>query len=66
MTDHVLFAYSHPFTRTDIERSLVEFETKCRRYENEIYFHKEVLVDSLEGHPMHILTVTAKNAVSAC
>ena len=63
-TDHVLFAYSHPFTRTDIERSIVEFEGKCRRHESLIYFHKEVLVNSLEGHPMHILTVTGNNAVS--
>ena len=24
--DHILFAYAQPFTRTDIERSTVEFE----------------------------------------
>lgn len=24
--DHILFAYSQPFTRTDIERSMIEFE----------------------------------------
>ena len=42
----------------------MEFENKCHRHDNLIYFHKEVLVDSLEGHPMHILTVTGNNAVS--
>ena len=26
-----------------------------------MYFHKEELVKSLEGHPMHYLTVTMKN-----
>lgn len=64
-TDHVLFAYAQPFTRTDIERSILEFEAKCRRLENRVYFHKEVLIESLEGHPMHILTVTGNNAVSS-
>lgn len=27
--DHILFAYSQPFTRTDIERSVDEFERQC-------------------------------------
>lgn len=62
--DHILFAYSQPFTRTDIERSLDEFETQCKTHGESIYFHKEVLIDSLEGHPMHILTVTGNNTRS--
>jgi len=59
--DHILFAYSQPFTRTDIERSIDEFETACQSYGDYIYFHKEVLIESLEGHPMHLLTVTGNN-----
>lgn len=62
--DHILFAYSQPFTRTDIERSITDFETKCQSHGDLIYFHKEVLIDSLEGHPMHILTVTGNNDLS--
>ena len=27
--DHILFAYAQPFTRTDIERSIDEFEEAC-------------------------------------
>ena len=56
--DHILFAYSQPFTRTDIERSIDEFEAKCANLSDKIYCHKEVLVQSLEGHPMHMLTVS--------
>ena len=58
---HILFAYSQPFTRTDIERSIDEFKAKCDAKSNEIYCHKEVLVDSLEGYPMHMLTVSGQN-----
>ena len=62
--DHILFAYAQPFTRTDIERGIDEFGEQCRSHDNQIYFHKEVLIDSLEGHPMHILTVTGNNALA--
>ena len=60
--DHILFAYAQPFTRMDIDRSVSEFEQQCS--DNEIYFHKEVLIESLEGHPMQILTVTGNNGLS--
>ena len=61
--DHVLFAYAQPFTRTDIERSLVDFEAKCAS-QPQVYFHKDILVESLEGHPMHLVTVTGQNEQS--
>lgn len=38
--DHILFAYAQPFTRTDIERSIDEFEVQCAAHEDKIYFHK--------------------------
>ena len=57
--DHILFAYSQPFTRTDIDRSLVDLEEQCKAHGDAIYFHKEVLIRSLEGHPMHMVTLTA-------
>ena len=59
--DHILFAYSQPYTRTDIERSVNEFEQKCLEHGDQIYFHKDVLVSSLEGYPMHMLTVTGNS-----
>ena len=62
--DHILFAYSQPYTRTDIDRSVNEFEQQCKSHGDQIYFHKEVLIDSLEGYPMHILTVTGNNDLS--
>ena len=62
--DHILFAYAQPFTRTDIDRSINDFEARCQSHGGQIYFHKEVLIDSLEGYPMHFLTVTSNNAVS--
>ena len=63
--DHILFAYSQPFTRTDIERSIGVFEVQCKSHGDSIYFHKEVLIDSLEGHPMHLLTVTGNSNIAA-
>ena len=29
-TDYILFAYVHPFTRTDIDLSIADFESKCK------------------------------------
>lgn len=60
-TDHILFAYAQPFTKTDIERSIDIFEGEMRNHNSDIYFHREVLINSLEGNPMHYLTVTWRN-----
>ena len=60
-TDHILFAYSQPFTKTDIDRSIDIFESEMREHNSEVYFHREVLIDSLEGNPMHYLTVSWRN-----
>jgi len=57
-----LFAYVHPFTRTDIEKSVEVFEAKMHAHG--VYCHKEVLIESLEGHPLHMLTVTAQSSDS--
>ena len=35
-----------------------------REHNSEVYFHREVLIDSLEGHPMHYLTVTWRNEMA--
>ena len=61
-TDHILFAYAQPFTRTDIDKGVQQFEVNLKEaFGNEIYFHKQVLVKSLEGHSMEYLTVTLQN-----
>jgi len=59
--DHILLAYAHPFTKTDIDRSIDNFELEMRNHNSEIYFHREVLINSLEGNPMHYITVTWRN-----
>ena len=33
-------------------------------HDDQIYFHKQILIDSLEGFPMHMLTVTGNNGYS--
>ena len=60
-TDHILIAYSQPFTRTDVEKSIDLLESQMKQHAQEVYFHKEVLINSLEGHPMHMLTVTGRS-----
>ena len=61
-TDHILFAYAQPFTRTDIDKGVEQFEVDLRKaFGEEVYYKKEVLVKSLEGYPMHYLTVTMMN-----
>ena len=60
-TDHILFAYSQPYTRTDVEKSIDLFQSSLQQHAKEVYFHKEVLINSLEGHPMHMLTVTGRS-----
>lgn len=56
-TDYILFAFVHPFTLTDIQLSVANFEAKCIAQKG-VYFHKEVLCHSLEGLPMELITVT--------
>ena len=61
-TDHILFAYAQPFTRTDIDRGVEQFEVNLKQaFGDQLYFKKETLVKSLEGYPMHYLTVTMMN-----
>jgi len=55
--DYILFAYAHPFTKTDVDASIDAFELKCKSNPS-VYFHREVLTRSLEGHSMHFMTVT--------
>ena len=58
-TDHILFAYAQPFTRTDIDKGVLQFESDLKRaFGEQLYYKKEVLTKSLEGHPIHYLTVS--------
>lgn len=55
--EKVYFAFCYPFTYNDNKRyidSLSEFI-----YNDHFYFHKEVLIKSLEGRDVHLLTITS-------
>ena len=57
-TDKIMFAYAHPFNKTDIELANIELEETLAKADPDVYFHKETLINSLEGNPMHLITIT--------
>lgn len=54
----MIFAYTYPFNLNDVDLSINEMQTKCLANEN-IYFNKKKLTDSLEGRPMHQITISS-------
>ena len=56
--DVLYFAFTYPYTLEDTERSMeqvrVRFEEK-----GGLYFHKETLIQSIEGRPMDLFTLTS-------
>lgn len=67
-SDDVYFAFFYPFTYTDEQRILDRVASKhqfrratvsSRVPKNRIYFHRELLVRSVEGRRVELLTVTS-------
>lgn len=56
-TDVLYFAFTYPYTYEDANRTISNFQFKCSE-RPDVYFNREVLVKSLEGRPMEIITVT--------
>jgi len=56
--DHILFAYARPYSVTDIELANVQLEQTLAKNDPSVYFHKEVLINSMEGNAMHLITIT--------
>ena len=56
--DYILLAYVHPFNVTDMEISNVQLEQTLKKNDPAVYFHKEVLINSMEGNAMHLITIT--------
>ena len=57
-TDHVIFAYTYPFNLNDVDHSINAVQNKCLA-NDQIYFNKKVLTHSLEGRPMHQITLAS-------
>ena len=62
--DHIMIAYVHPYNVTDMEMANVELEQALRKQDPEVYFHKEVLINSMEGNAMHLITITRQEGWS--
>jgi hypothetical protein len=54
------FAFSYPFS---YEESMKKSEKLEEKYKNsdEIYFHREILSNSIEQRPMELITFTSKD-----
>jgi hypothetical protein len=51
-----VFAYVQPYSLNDIKLSVNQFESQCKKLN--LYFHRQTLTKSLEGHSLELLTVT--------
>lgn len=58
--DTTYFALTFPFSYSDCQSLIDEYEKQFRDNTN-IYFHRELLVNSLEGRRIDLLTITANN-----
>ena len=58
--EFVFFAFSYPFSYEEILAKIDRLETSLADEYN-IYFHKEILYNSCEGRPMHLLTISSKD-----
>jgi hypothetical protein len=60
----MLFAYSYPFSLNDIDHSIRRVQNKFLASDY-AYFNKKTLVNSVEGRPMHMLTLASQDAFLA-
>ena len=57
-SDHIIFAYTYPFNCNDVEHSIDEVQNKCLANDN-VYFNKKILTNSLEGRPMYQIALSS-------
>ena len=61
-SDYIFVAYSYPYTFNDVLYSIREVEEKCQANDL-VHFESRELVKSLEGRPLHMLTICSKKAL---
>jgi len=61
-TDYIFVSYAYPYTFKDYLYSIKEIKEKCASNEA-IHFESRELVRSLEGRPVHLLTICSKRAL---
>lgn len=69
----MFFAFTYPYTYTDLQRSLDNLEAlhdqhstdKDSLEEDKIYFHREVVTHSLEGRHLDVVTISSRHGVLA-
>ncbi|EFA12270.1 cytosolic carboxypeptidase-like protein 5 isoform X1 [Tribolium castaneum] len=62
------FAFTYPFSYTDLQKLLtnidLKFENFTANYEDDIYYHKEVVCRSLGGRDIHLLTISSYHGIT--
>lgn len=61
--DVTYFAYTYPFSFSDITRKLDEMQAKLVNRKN-VYFHRETLTYSVEGRKQEMVTVSSMDKIS--
>lgn len=59
----VFLAFFYPWSNTDNDRFLNNIEEKCKE-QDDIYFKRSTIINSLEGRPVDFLTITSKKYIT--
>jgi len=67
------FAFTYPFSYTEIQNYLKQIDTKCRSFKeqyeeskdlNAIYYHRECVTRSMEHRRVDLVTVSSHHGIS--
>lgn len=58
--EEIYFAFAYPYSTIDVENKLIQVEELCKA--NNYYFHWDILIKSLEGWNVDIITISDKDS----
>jgi hypothetical protein len=62
-TEFCYFAFTYPFSYEESMKKSEKLEERFKNHE-QIYFHREILCNSVEKRPMELITFTSKDKMT--